>query len=61
MSIWTLNPSSFREQQGTRDKGQGTRDGRNSEAEKRRSGELRITLYASRFTHHALCAIILRA
>jgi len=34
--------------------GQGTSDGRNGEAEKRRLGELLIT-------HHALCAIILRA
>jgi len=39
--------------------GQGTSDGRNGEAEKRRLGELLIT--HPRFTHHALCAIILRA
>jgi len=45
--------------------GQGTSDGRNGEAEKRRLGELLITHPASRITlfitHHALCAIILRA
>jgi hypothetical protein len=41
--------------------GQGTSDGRNGEAERRRLGELLITHHASRITHHALCAIILRA
>jgi hypothetical protein len=41
--------------------GQGTSDGRNGESERRRLGELFITHHAPRFTHHALCAIILRA